>query len=122
MFTKVDRRASRKIRRDRLRKKIAGSADQPRLAVFRSNRHIYAQLVNDVEGCTIVSACSNHPSLREKLVGMKKTAQAAEVGKLVGERAIGAGITMAVFDRGGNKYHGRVKALCEAAKEAGLKI
>jgi large subunit ribosomal protein L18 len=122
MFTKVDRKAKRKIRQERLRKKICGSAERPRLAVFRSNRHIYAQLIDDQAGRTIVAACSNHPELCEKLAGMKKTEQAVAIGTLVGERALVKGISTAVFDRGGGKFHGRIKALCEAAREAGLKI
>lgn len=122
MFTKVDRKATRQVRHERLRKKIRGSAERPRLSVFRSNRHIYVQLIDDSVGKTIVSASTNHPELRELIVGKKKTEQAGIIGKTVGERALAAGVSIAVFDRGGNKYHGRVKALCEAVREAGLSI
>lgn len=122
MSAKKTRRARRRIRAIRIRKKIKGSAIRPRLNVFRSNRHIYAQLIDDEKGHTLVSVTTEGGELKDELSGKKKVDQAAIVGKLVGERAKAVGIGRAIFDRSGNKYHGRVKALCEAAREAGLEI
>jgi len=109
----------RQRRHYRVRRKIRGSAEQPRLAVFRSNRHIYAQVIDDDAGRTLVSASSREASLRERTL---TAATAAEVGKLVGARCKEAGIGRVVFDRGGFAYHGRVKALAEAAREEGLEF
>ncbi len=111
-----------RIRRHfRLRKRVAGSQERPRLNVFRSNMHIYAQVIDDTIGHTLVSASTLEQELRtNKEDDRSKIAQAQAVGKLVAERALNAGITKVVFDRGGYKYHGRVKALAEAAREAGL--
>ncbi len=104
-------------RHRRVRKKVGGSAARPRLAVFRSNRHIYAQLVDDTAGRTLAAA-----SDAEVQGGENKTARAAEVGKLLARRAKEAGIERAVFDRGGRLYHGRVRALAEGAREEGLQL
>jgi large subunit ribosomal protein L18 len=106
-------------RHKRVRKKISGTAERPRLVVFRSNRGISAQLVDDLEGKTLVAASWLH---LEKSFKGNKTAQAAEVGKLLAEAAKKADIETVVFDRGGYLYHGRVKALAEAAREGGLKF
>jgi large subunit ribosomal protein L18 len=117
------KRAARQKRHLRLRRKIRGTAERPRLAVYRSNAAIYAQLIDDTQGHTLVAASSNErdlPEIDEELTG--KTAGAAAVGKLVAERAKAAGIERAVFDRGGNRYHGRVRALAEAAREGGLEL
>ncbi len=112
------RTEARRRRHFRVRKKVFGSPDRPRLAVFRSNRYIYAQVIDDASGQTLVAASS-----QEKAVGKPLTvATAAEVGKLVGTRAKDAGISAVIFDRGGYPYHGRVKALAEAAREVGLEF
>ena len=101
-----------------MRKKISGSAVRPRLVVTRSSRNIYAQLVDDVAGRTLVSASTLEADVRQ--AGGDKKAKAQQVGKLLAERAAGAGITSVVLDRGGNAYHGRIAALAQGAREAGL--
>jgi large subunit ribosomal protein L18 len=106
--------------RYRIRRTIKGTADSPRLAVFRSNKQIYAQLIDDVAGNTIVAASSRDKSLEGKKV--TKTEQAKLVGSLIGEKAKEVGVDSVKFDRGGFVYHGRVKALAEAARETGLKF
>jgi large subunit ribosomal protein L18 len=115
-FSKLKRRA--KIKR-RIRKKISGTAQLPRLTVFRSNKQIYAQLIDDVNGVTLASASSYNNKATEKLA---KVAQAAVVGKEVAEKAVKAGIQGVVFDRNGYLYHGRVKSLADSAREGGLKF
>lgn len=116
-LTKIERR--NRIRR-RIRKDIAGTADSPRLAVFRSNKEIYAQLIDDVTGKTLASASS----LAKEITGAEgtKSDKAKLVGKAIAEKAIEAGINACSFDRGGYLYHGRVKSLAEGAREAGLKF
>ena len=110
-----------RIRRHaRLRKRVSGNAERPRLSVFRSNIHIYAQVIDDTAGRTLAAASSREPSLLQSLNGQTKTERAKAVGALIAERARAAGIDKVVFDRGGYKYHGRVQALAEAAREAGL--
>jgi large subunit ribosomal protein L18 len=111
-------RKARERRHKRVRTKVFGTPERPRLVVFRSNRGIEAQLVDDLEGRTLAAASWLQLS---KFKG-NKTAQAAEVGKLLSQRAKEAGIDTAVFDRGGYLYHGRVKALAEAAREGGLRV
>ena len=106
--------------RYRIRRTIKGTADSPRLAVFRSNKQIYAQLIDDVAGNTIVAASSRDRSFEGKKV--TKTEQAKLVGSLIGEKAKEVGVDSVKFDRGGFVYHGRVKALAEAARETGLKF
>ncbi len=113
--------ALRRVRHRRVRKKVVGSPGQPRLCVFRSLRAIYAQVIDDTTGRTLVAASSKEPSGGAPS-GSPKTAVSATVGKVVAERALAQGITQVVFDRGGYKYHGRVKALAEAAREGGLKF
>lgn len=115
---------ARKRRQARVRKNLSGGSERPRLNVFRSLNHIYAQVIDDSKGATLVSASSLDASIRETEVadGKGKTERASLVGKLVAERALEAGITQVVFDRGGYKYHGRVKALADASREAGLKF
>lgn len=122
MFAKQNRKAVRHIRHARLRKKVSGSGARPRLAVYRSNKHIYAQLIDDDTGKTLLAVNTLLADVKGDVSGEKKTEQAKLIGKLIGEKASAAGISEAVFDRGGNKFHGRVKALCEGAREAGLKI
>ena len=110
-----------RIRRHaRVRKKVSGAAERPRLAVFRSNRHIYAQLIDDVRAVTLVAASDAEINSDKK--GAGKTARAKAVGELIASRAKEAGIDRAVFDRGGRLYHGRVAALAEGAREGGLQI
>ena len=107
-------------RHRRVRRKIAGTPERPRLAVFRSNRHIVAQVIDDRAGRTLVAASSLEASLKSSPTG--NATAAAAVGRLVAERAKAAGIDKVVFDRGGARYHGRVAALAEAAREAGLEL
>ncbi|MGB5982205.1 MAG: 50S ribosomal protein L18 [Nonlabens sp.] len=113
-FSKSDRR--NKIR-SRIRRTVSGTSIRPRLAVFRSNKEIYAQVINDVDGLTMASASS-----RDLKSSAPKVEQAKEVGKLVAEKAQKAGVDSVSFDRGGYLYHGRVKALAEGARESGLKF
>lgn len=115
------RSAARKRRQRRVRKKVVGTVARPRLAVFRSNRHISVQIIDDSEGRTLVAASSYEPEVRAAGSTSSVTAAAA-VGKLIGERASAAGVNTVVFDRGGNRYHGRVAALADAAREAGLEF
>ncbi len=110
---------ARKDRHDRIRKRVHGTAERPRLAVYRSNKYIYAQVIDDASGRTVVAASSQEASLRDKNLN---TETAVEVGKLVAERAKASGVKSVVFDRGGNLFHGRVKALADAAREAGLEF
>ena len=111
---------ARAKRHRRVRKKVSGTTERPRLAVFRSNRHIYAQLIDDTTGRTIASASTAEADLRR---GSTATVDAAKaVGQLVGERAKAAGISRVVFDRGGFRYHGRIAALCDGARAAGLEV
>lgn len=116
----VNRRVARKRRHQRLRKRVTGSLERPRLAVFRSLHHIYAQVIDDTTGTTLVQASTVDPELRAQLNGTGNREAAGQVGKVLAERALAKGITQVVFDRGGNLYHGRVKALAEGAREAGL--
>lgn len=122
MFKKRDRNEVRVIRHARVRKKISGTPDMPRLCVFRSNQYIYAQIIDDVKGVTLVQASSLDASLKGKLDDMNKTAQAKEIGKLVAQRAVESGIEKVVFDRSGYVYTGRVASLADGAREAGLKF
>lgn len=112
----ADKAAARLRRQARGRKKIAGTAQRPRLVVNRSSRHISAQVIDDVAGVTVASASS----LELRTADGDKSAKAKEVGKLVAERAKSAGVASVVFDRAGNKYHGRIAALADGAREAGL--
>jgi large subunit ribosomal protein L18 len=114
------RRVGRSRRHFRLRKKVVGTAVRPRLVVTRSTRHIYAQVIDDNVGRTLASASTLDASLRDG--DGDKSARAAKVGALVAERAKAAGVDAVVFDRGGNKYHGRIAALADAAREGGLEF
>ena len=107
---------------ERIRKKLRGTPERPRLAVFRSQGHIYAQLIDDDAGRTLVAACSLDKELRSRLKTGGNVAAAKEVGGLIASRAKEKGIAAVVFDRGGFQYHGRIKALADAAREAGLKF
>jgi large subunit ribosomal protein L18 len=112
--------AARIARHERLRRKIAGEGQRPRLAIFRSLNHIYAQVIDDERGHTLAQASSLERELRNELKGKNKRQVAEVVGQTVAQRAAAAGITQAVFDRGGFKYHGRVRALADAARKGGL--
>ena len=112
----------RKIRQIRLRKKVSGTPERPRLSVFRSLQHIYAQVIDDTTGRTLAAASSADANKEAGAPVTPKIAASSAVGKLVAERAKAEGITQVVFDRGGCKYHGRVKALAEATREAGLQF
>jgi large subunit ribosomal protein L18 len=114
------KRVARLRRHRRVRKKVQGSPERPRLAVFRSNKHISAQVIDDRSGRTLVAASTTEPDLRGGPTGNKEAA--AKVGELVATRAKAAGISKVVFDRGGNLYHGRVAAVADAARNAGLEL
>lgn len=120
MYKKIDKNAVRKARHHRQRRNIIGSEARPRLNVYRSTCHIYAQVIDDTKGTTLAAASTMDAALSEELNGKNKTEQAKLVGKLVGERALQKGITKVVFDRGGYLYTGRVAALAAGAREAGL--
>lgn len=112
----------RKRRQRRVRMRITGTQERPRLNVFRSLDHIYAQVIDDVAGRTLVSASTLEKGLAAELEDKNKVGQAAAIGKAVADRAVAEGITEVVFDRGGYLYHGRVKALADGAREGGLKF
>ena len=112
----------RKIRHRRVRKKVVGIPLRPRLDVFRSLNHIYVQLIDDSQGHTLVAASTLDPEVRDSIDGMSKTEKAKVVGTLIAEKALNRGIKQVVFDRGGYKYHGRIKALAEASRQAGLEL
>lgn len=116
------RTLARERRHIRVRKTVFGTAERPRLNVFKSLSGIYAQIIDDIEGNTLVSASSIDKDLREKMKGMKKTEQAKAIGQAVAERAKSQGISSVVFDRGGFRYVGRVKALADGAREGGLQF
>lgn len=119
MFKKVDRKEARQKRHLRVRKKVFGTAERPRLAIFRSDKNIYAQVIDDVNRVTLVAASS----LDKEFEGKGSNKEAAKtVGALVAKKALAKGIEDVVFDRGGYVYHGRVKELAEGAREAGLKF
>ena len=121
MSSKASERRTSRIRRHvRVRKRVRGTSERPRLAVFRSNRHISAQIIDDVTGRTLAAAGTVEASLRDKATGNVEAARA--VGWLVADRAQAAGVKSVVFDRGGFRYHGRVAALADAAREAGLEF
>ena len=120
MITKADKNKIRKRKHVRVRKKISGTASCPRLCVFRSNAHIYAQIIDDVAGTTLVAASTLDKDVKSAVSNGSNIEAASQVGKLVAERAQAKGITEVVFDRGGYLYHGRVAALAQAAREAGL--
>ena len=122
MFNKRDRNEVRVIRHARVRKKISGTPDMPRLSVYRSNKHIQAQIIDDTKGITLVAASTMDPSLKGQLEEVDKKGAAKLVGKLIGERALAAGIKNVVFDRGGYVYTGRVANVADGAREAGLEF
>jgi len=122
MISKIDKNSVRQRRHDRVRKNISGTSERPRLNVYRSLNHIYAQVIDDVKGVTLVSASTMEKTVKEQIADMTKTDAAKVVGKVIGEKAIEAGIKEVVFDRGGYLYTGRVKAVADGAREAGLQF
>jgi large subunit ribosomal protein L18 len=114
------RKAMRVKRKGRIRKKISGTEARPRLTVFRSTKHIYAQLIDDLQGVTLASAGTLSPEIKDKLSGLKKREAAREVGKLLADKAKDKGIEQVVFDRNGFLYHGRIRSLAESCREHGL--
>lgn len=122
MITKPSRAAAREKRHYRIRNKVSGTAQRPRLAVFRSNKHIYAQLIDDVAGNTLAAASTMEAEVKEKVEYTSTIEGAKAVGEAIAKKALEKGITEAVFDRGGYVYHGRVQALADAAREAGLQF
>jgi large subunit ribosomal protein L18 len=122
MLTQISRETRRQRIHVRLRKRLSGGSQSPRLSVFRSGNHIYAQVVDDARGATLVSASSLDKEVRETLKNGGNIAAAKVVGQVLARRAKKAGIDRLVFDRGGYAYHGRVKALADAARESGLQF
>jgi len=116
----VDKRTRRLKIKARIRKNISGTPEMPRISVFRSNKHIYGQIVDDLKGTTIVSASTNTKEIADKLAGLNKSQQAELVGKVLAEKALNSNVKNVVFDRSGYKYHGRIKSLAEGARKAGL--
>jgi large subunit ribosomal protein L18 len=117
---KLNRKESTRRRHNRVRRRLSGTADRPRLSVYRSNQHIYVQVIDDVQQHTLVSASTVEPELKTELETGANCEASTAVGRLIAERSLAKGIKQVVFDRGGNLYHGRVKALADAAREAGL--
>lgn len=122
MITKGDRNEARQRRHLRVRKRILGTAERPRLNVYRSNKHIYAQVIDDSRSATLVSASTMDKELRAAVESGSTVEAARKVGELVAKRAIANGVSAVVFDRGGYLYHGRIQALADAAREAGLQF
>lgn len=120
MFKKESRKEVRIKKHLRVRRKISGTMERPRMAVYRSLKHIYAQIINDSTGTTLVAASTLDPALKDKVSNGGNIEAAKLVGELIAKKALEKGITSVVFDRGGSIYHGRVAALAEAAREAGL--
>ena len=122
MVSKKSRSEVRMKKHARIRNRFSGTAEKPRLAVFRSNNHMYAQIIDDTVGNTLVAASTVEKSAREELEHTNTVAAAAYVGTLIAKRALEKGIDTVVFDRGGFIYHGKIQALADAAREAGLKF
>lgn len=122
MISKVDKNAERVKRHKRIRNRIFGTTERPRLCVFRSDKHIYAQIIDDVNGKTLVAASTTEKEIAAQVAELDKTAAAKVVGKVLGEKAVAAGISEVVFDRGGYLYTGRVAALADGAREGGLQF
>lgn len=122
MFKRIDRRDIRKQKHKSVRKRVQGTAERPRLAVFRSLNHIYAQVINDDLGVTLAAASSLDPEFKSENLSGGNIEGAQKVGALVAKKALDKGITKVVYDRGGSLYHGRIAALAQAAREAGLEF
>jgi large subunit ribosomal protein L18 len=121
-MAQVSRKVSTRRRHARIRRRLTGTSERPRMAVFRSNEHIYVQVIDDVAQATLAAASTIDKELKGKLESGGNCDAATEVGKLIAQRAKAKGVSQVVFDRGGNLYHGRVKALAEAAREGGLEF
>ena len=121
-MAKLSTRGARLRRHRRVRARVSGTAERPRLSVFRSLEHVYAQLIDDVAGNTLVAASTLDGDVKDKIDGKKKAEEATVVGQILAERAKAKGIASVVFDRGGFLYHGRVKALAEGARAGGLQF
>jgi large subunit ribosomal protein L18 len=121
-MARLSTRKARQTRHARLRATLKGTAQRPRMCVFRSLQHIYVQVIDDERGHTLTSASTLEPDIAKQVEGRDKAGQADIVGTTVAERALAAGVKQVVFDRGGYKYHGRVKHLAEAARKAGLEF
>ena len=122
MISKVDRKAVREEKHRRLRRYLSGTAERPRMAVFRSNNHMYTQIIDDTVGKTLVAASTVEKDVKAELKKTNDVEAAAYLGKVIAERALAKGIKTVVFDRGGHIYQGKVAALAEAAREAGLEF
>ena len=122
MISKKSRSEVREKKHKKIRNRFSGTPERPRLSVFRSNTHMYAQIIDDTKGHTLVAASTNEKDVKAALKNTDDTEAAAYVGKLIGERAVKKGIKAVVFDRGGFVYHGKVQALADAAREAGLEF
>lgn len=122
MLKKADRNVLRQRRHLRIRRRMGGLPVRPRLSVFRSLKHIYAQIVDDTKGSTLAAASTLDPEIRDAMKGKKKVQTGVLVGELIAKRAQAKGIKQVVFDRGGYLYHGRIKALADAARKAGLQF
>jgi len=122
MIKQLDRKEERAKRHLRIRKTLSGTAERPRLAVFKSGKHIYVQIIDDVQGHTLAAASTSDKELKGKLEKTWTVEASKIVGKLIGERAKAKGISKVAFDRAGYKYHGRIKALADSAREAGIEF
>ena len=122
MISKKSRSEVREKKHKKIRNRFSGTPERPRLSVFRSNSHMYAQIIDDTKGHTLAAASTNEKDVKAALKNTDDTEAAAYVGKLIGERAVKKGIKAVVFDRGGFVYHGKVQALADAAREAGLEF
>lgn len=120
MISKIDKNSVRRRRHERVRKTLSGTSECPRMNVYRSLNHIYVQVIDDTKGVTLVSASTMEKAVKEQIADLSKTEAAKVVGKVAGEKALAAGIKEVVFDRGGYLYTGRVKAVADGAREAGL--
>lgn len=122
MSVKNEKQAARLRRKKSIRKRISGTTERPRLSVFRSSEHIYAQVVDDVTGSTLVAASTQSPEVKSERAGKRKAELASLVGKLIAQKCAAQNIVAVVFDRNGFIYHGRVKAVAEGAREGGLRF
>ena len=122
MITKNSNKERTRKRHFRIRKKISGTNEVPRLSFYKSNRHIYAQLIDDIKACTLLFCSTNQPSLKKELKATWTKEAAKMIGQAIAKDALSKGISKVVFDRGGNKYHGKVMAFAEGARTGGLKF
>ena len=122
MITKTSKKERAQKRHNRIRKKISGTQEMPRLSLYKSNKHIYAQLIDDVQACTLAFCSTVQPSLRKELKATWSKEAAKKIGELIAKDALSKGIKKVVFDRGGNRYHGKVVAFAEGARASGLEF